>query len=127
LAAREVGTAKARLCGMAPDPRPTPTRPIEDYGLIGNLLTAALVARDGSIDWLCLPRFDSDACFAALLGGPEHGRWRIAPDDDAFETKRRYLPRTAILETCFETADGAFSVTDFMPPGDDDRNVELVR
>ncbi len=112
---------------MAPVPRPTPTRPIEDYGLIGNLLTAALVARDGSIDWLCLPRFDSDACFAALLGGPEHGRWRIGPAADAFETKRRYLPRTAILETCFETADGAFSVTDFMPPGDDDRNVELVR
>lgn len=108
-------------------PSPPPT-PIEDYGLIGNLLTAALVSRDGSIDWLCLPRFDSDACFAALLGGPEHGRWRIGPKEDGFETKRRYLPRTAILETRFETAQGAFSVTDFMPPGgDDDRKVELVR
>lgn len=102
-------------------------KPIEDYGLIGNLLTAALVARDGSIDWLCLPRFDSDACFAALLGGPEHGRWRIGPQADRFETTRRYLPHTAILETRFETSQGAFSVTDFMPFGDDDRKTELVR
>lgn len=101
--------------------------PIEDYGLIGNLLTAALVSRDGSIDWLCLPRFDADACFAALLGDPEHGRWRIGPADEAYATERRYLPRTAILETRFETKHGAFSVTDFMPPGDDDRKVELVR
>ncbi|HEY0877546.1 MAG TPA: glycoside hydrolase family 15 protein [Zeimonas sp.] len=112
---------------MAPDPAAPPVKPIEDYGLIGNLLTAALVARDGSIDWLCLPRFDADACFAALLGGPEHGRWRIGPQEDAFETTRRYLPKTAILETRFETARGAFTVTDFMPPGDDDRRVELVR
>ncbi len=103
------------------------SKPIEDYGLIGNLLTAALVARDGSIDWLCLPRFDSDACFAALLGGPEHGRWRIGPREDRFESTRRYLPRTAILETRFETSQGAFSVTDFMPFGDDDRKTELVR
>jgi len=112
---------------MAFDSQAVSCKPIEDYALIGNLLTAALVARDGSIDWLCLPRFDSDACFAALLGTPEHGRWRIGPADERCETTRRYLPRTAILETRFKTAHGVFSVTDFMPPGDDDRTGELVR
>ncbi len=112
---------------MAPNPRAAPGRPIEDYALIGNLLTAALVSRDGSIDWLCLPRFDSDACFAALLGAPEHGRWRIGPQEDDCRVTRRYLPHTAIVETRFETSKGAFCVTDFMPFGDDDRKVELVR
>ncbi|MCD6681309.1 MAG: glycoside hydrolase family 15 protein [Burkholderiaceae bacterium] len=112
---------------MPSDPQAGACKPIEDYALIGNLLTAALVARDGSIDWLCLPRFDSDACFAALLGGPEHGRWRIGPPEDDCKVTRRYLPRTAIVETRFETSKGAFSVTDFMPFGDDDRKVELVR
>ncbi|MEX0760528.1 MAG: glycoside hydrolase family 15 protein, partial [Tistlia sp.] len=105
--------------------------PIEHYGFIGNLRSCALVGRDGSIDWLCLPRFDSDACFAALLGGPEHGRWRIAPKGEVLRVERRYLPDTPILETVFETADGRVSVTDFMPlgPGDpsDSRTGEVVR
>src|SRR5262245_60674356 len=88
---------------------------ISNYALIGDCETAALVARDGSIDWLCWPRFDSDACFAALLGGPEHGRWRLAPVTDQVRITRRYLPNTLILETRFETADGAVTLTDFMP------------
>jgi GH15 family glucan-1,4-alpha-glucosidase len=89
---------------------------IEDYGLIGDLETAALVSTTGSIDWLCLPRFDSGACFAALLGGPEHGRWLLAPKREAKRIARRYRPETLILETTFELADGAVRVVDFMPP-----------
>ena len=88
---------------------------IEDYAMIGDLGTAALVGRDGSIDWLCWPRFDSDACFAALLGKPEHGRWQIAPKSQARIT-RRYRPNTLILETRFETDEGAATLIDFMPP-----------
>jgi GH15 family glucan-1,4-alpha-glucosidase len=88
--------------------------PIEDYALIGDCRSAALVARTGSIDWLCWPRFDSEACFAALLGNPEHGRWLIEPREKARIT-RRYRPDTLILETCFETEDGAAVVVDFMP------------
>jgi GH15 family glucan-1,4-alpha-glucosidase len=87
---------------------------IEDYALIGDCMSAALVAADGSIDWLCWPRFDSEACLAALLGTPEHGRWLIAPRDKA-RTTRRYRPDTLVLETCFETAAGAALVVDFMP------------
>jgi GH15 family glucan-1,4-alpha-glucosidase len=79
---------------------------IEDYAFIGDCETAALVARDGSIDWLCWPRFDSDACFAALLGSDEHGHWCIAPRDEARIT-RRYLGDSLILETRFETNSGA--------------------
>jgi len=91
---------------------------IEDYALIGDCETAALVGRDGSVDWLCWPRFDSDACFAALLGGPEHGGWLIAPADGAaiHATQRRYRGDTLILETRFETAEGAVLLVDFMPP-----------
>jgi len=89
--------------------------PIEDYALIGDCRTAALVGRDGSIDWLCWPRFDSEACFAALLGSREHGRWLIAPRGDAGIT-RRYRPNTLVLETHFETPDGAATLVDFMPP-----------
>ena len=89
---------------------------IEDYALIGDLGSAALVGRDGSIDWLCWPRFDSDACFASLLGTPEHGRWQIAPKDGAAKITRRYRPNTLILETRFETAEGAVTLIDFMPP-----------
>jgi len=91
---------------------------IEDYALIGDCETAALVGRDGSIDWLCLPRFDSDACFAALLGTREHGRWQIAPRDLQAHVTRRYRPDTLILETTFETADGAVTLIDFMPVHD---------
>ena len=89
---------------------------IEDYALIGDCETAALVARDGSIDWLCWPRFDSDAVFAALLGDPSHGRWKIAPTDPETRITRRYLPDTLILETTFETSTGAVRMVDFMPP-----------
>jgi GH15 family glucan-1,4-alpha-glucosidase len=100
---------------------------LEDYGLIGNAITAALVARDGSIDWLCLPRFDADACFAALLGTREHGYWRIAPAGEVTRTSRRYVPGTAVLETTFETDGGRVTVVDFMPFTDDERFVDLVR
>jgi GH15 family glucan-1,4-alpha-glucosidase len=93
---------------------------IEDYALIGDLGTAALVGRDGSIDWLCWPRFDSDACFAALLGKPEHGRWLIAPREDGARITRRYRPKTLILETHFETAEGRVKIIDFMPPREGD-------
>ncbi|MGR9584848.1 glycoside hydrolase family 15 protein [Pandoraea sputorum] len=88
---------------------------IEDYAMIGDCRSAALVARDGSIDWLCWPYFDSPACFAALLGGPEHGRWRIAPEDPRATSTRRYHDDTLILETRFETVEGCVAVIDFMP------------
>lgn len=101
------------------------SRPIEDYALLGDCETAALVASDGSVDWLCWPRFDSGACFAALLGGPEHGRWRIAPADPAPRVCRRYREGTLVLETEFETAEGAATVLDFMPPRDG--RADLVR
>jgi GH15 family glucan-1,4-alpha-glucosidase len=91
---------------------------IEDYGLIGNLRTAALIGRDGSIDWLCLPRFDSDACFAALLGDERHGRWLLAPAGGVRRVTRRYRPGTLILETEFECDEGAVRLVDCMPPGD---------
>ena len=89
---------------------------IEDYAIIGDCRTAALVSREGSIDWFCCPRFDSEACFAALLGSPEHGRWLIAPRTQARVT-RRYRPNTLVLETHFETDDGAAALIDFMPLG----------
>jgi len=88
---------------------------IEDYALLGDLQTAALVSREGSIDWLCLPRFDSGACFAALLGRPEHGRWLLAPQKKAGQITRRYRPDTLVLETTFELDEGAVRVIDFMP------------
>jgi GH15 family glucan-1,4-alpha-glucosidase len=89
---------------------------IEDYALIGDLQTAALVGRDGSIDWACFPRFDSGACFAALLGTAEHGRWVIAPRTESWETGRRYRAQTLVLETEWETDGGAVRLIDFMPP-----------
>jgi len=92
---------------------------IEDYALIGDCQTAALVARDGSIDWLCFPRFDSGACFAALLGEPDHGRWSLAPTATIERSTRRYRHDTLILETVHETADGVVRVIDFMPPRGD--------
>jgi len=93
--------------------------PIEDYALIGDCHAAALVGRDGSIDWLCLPRFDSGACFAALLGDPRHGRWLIAPAAKVLSTRRRYREGTLILETEFETAEGAVRIIDCMPLSDE--------
>ncbi|WP_233265568.1 glycoside hydrolase family 15 protein [Leifsonia sp. AG29] len=93
-------------------------RRIEDYALIGDLHTAALVATDGSIEWLCLPRFDSPACFAAMLGDDSAGRWRIAPADAGRSTRRRYRGDTLILETEWETDDGAVRIIDFMPVRD---------
>ncbi len=90
---------------------------IEDYALIGDCETAALVGKDGSIDWLCWPRFDADACFAALLGTAENGRWLLGPSaGTATRTTRRYRGDTLILETRFETQEGAVVVIDFMPP-----------
>jgi GH15 family glucan-1,4-alpha-glucosidase len=89
---------------------------IEDYGLIGDLQTAALVGRDGSIDWACFPRFDSGACFAALLGTAEHGRWIVAPRTDGWRAGRRYRPNSLVLETDWETDTGIVRMIDFMPP-----------
>lgn len=86
---------------------------LEEYALIGDCRTAALVGRDGSIDWLSLPRFDSAACFAALLGTPAHGRWQIAPREPGWRARRRYRPGTVVLETEFITRDGVVSLTDF--------------
>jgi GH15 family glucan-1,4-alpha-glucosidase len=97
---------------------------IEDYALIGDCKTAALVGRDGSIDWLCWPRFDSSACFAALLGTTENGRWLIAPKSAPVSINRRYRPGTLILETVFETDAGCAAIIDFMPPAD---GADLVR
>jgi GH15 family glucan-1,4-alpha-glucosidase len=99
--------------------------PIEDYGLIGDCETAALVCKTGSIDWLCWPRFDSDACFAALLGDPDNGRWLIAPAQGNPRTTRCYRPNTLILETSFVTVDGEAVLIDFMPLRG--RNSHLVR
>ena len=99
--------------------------PIEQYALIGDCHTAALVGSDGSIDWLCFPRFDSGACFAALLGGPEHGRWLLAPGDEIKSVKRRYRDGSMILETDFETAQGSVRVIDWMPLAD--HRWDLVR
>src|SRR5207253_2306132 len=98
---------------------------IEDYALIGDRHTAALVGRDGSIDWLCVPRFDSPACFAALLGTPENGRWLIEPADEIRSVKRRYRPGTLVLETEFEAEGGTVTLIDFMPPRRE--NPDLVR
>jgi GH15 family glucan-1,4-alpha-glucosidase len=89
---------------------------VEDYALIGDLQTAALVGRDGSIDWCCFPRFDSGACFAALLGTPDHGRWLLAPDVEIRRSTRRYRHDTLILESVYETDAGSVRAIDFMPP-----------
>jgi GH15 family glucan-1,4-alpha-glucosidase len=99
---------------------------IEDYALIGDCKTAALVGQDGSIDWLCWPRFDSAACFAALLGNADNGRWVIAPKDPPLVATRRYRPGTLVLETEFQTDTGAAAVIDFMPPADGSDLVRIV-
>ncbi len=99
---------------------------IEDYAIVGNCRTAALIGRDGSVDWMCLPRFDSGACFAALLGDASHGRWQIAPQGDVARVTRRYRDRTLVLETDFELKNGdCVRIIDFMPPGNG--VTELVR
>src|SRR5262245_25517034 len=98
--------------------------PIEDYGVVGDCETMALVGRDGSVDWLCLPSFDAGACFAALLGTEEHGRWRLGPDAPA-RTRRCYREGTLVLETEHVTAHGCAAVIDFMPLRDETAN--LVR
>jgi GH15 family glucan-1,4-alpha-glucosidase len=101
---------------------------IEHYGLIGDCETAGLVGRDGSIDWLCWPAFDSDACFAAILGTRRNGRWLIAPAENVIKSSRRYWDNTLILETRFEAAAGAIALIDFMPPrGHASDVVRLVR
>jgi GH15 family glucan-1,4-alpha-glucosidase len=98
--------------------------PIEDYAVLGDLGTAALVGKDGSVDWLCLPRFDSHACFAALLGGPEHGRWLLGPADDEDATvSRRYVGHSAALETTYTSPTGRVTVLDVMPIGDNRADV----
>src|SRR5918998_4649056 len=99
--------------------------PLERYGLIGDTQTAALVGDDGSIDWLCLPRFDSAACFAALLGGPEHGRWLIAPEGEIRARRRRYRPNSLVLESEYDVDGGTVRVTDVMPPRQTDP--DLIR
>jgi GH15 family glucan-1,4-alpha-glucosidase len=99
---------------------------IEDYALVGDTQTVALVGRDGSFDWMCVPRFDSAACFAALLGGPEHGRWLLAPRNaDPARTTRTYRDGTLMLETTFVTPEGRVRVVDCMPPRD--RTPDVVR
>jgi GH15 family glucan-1,4-alpha-glucosidase len=102
---------------------------IEDYALIGDLQTAALVGRDGSVDWLCMPQFDSASCFSALLGEARHGRWTLAPAGEVTATRRRYRAGTLVLETELETADGAVQLIDFMPPRADGppRLMRIVR
>jgi GH15 family glucan-1,4-alpha-glucosidase len=107
-----------------------PSRPahrcIEDYALIGNTYTAALVRRNGSIEWLCLPRLDDGACFASLLGSSRNGRWLLSPVGAATRS-RRYLPGTLILETAFTTDSGRVTITDFMPPPQQEGEIDVVR
>jgi GH15 family glucan-1,4-alpha-glucosidase len=102
-------------------------RRIEDYALIGNTLTAALVGKDGSIDWLCCPRFDSPACFSRLLGTSDNGHWLISPRESIKKVERQYVDDTLILETVFTTQSGEVSLTDFMPFPREESAVEVVR
>jgi GH15 family glucan-1,4-alpha-glucosidase len=97
---------------------PSPSQRIEDYALLGDTQSAALVGKNGSIDWLCLPRFDAPACFAAILGGPEHGRWIIAPAEPILAVVRRYRPHTLVLETELTCASGTIRLVDAMAPPD---------
>ena len=100
---------------------------IEDYAIIGNMRTAALVGNQGSIDWLCIPRFDSGACFAALLGNVDNGRWLIAPQDERPTVSRRYREGTLILETEFVTDSGAVTLIDFMPVAERRDQLDVIR
>src|SRR5919199_1394135 len=133
--ARRAGGRRIRACVQprggeaAAAVRPGDREPlmprIEDYALIGDLQTAALISREGSVDWLCFPRFDSGACFAALLGDEDNGRWVIEPNAPFRSIHRRYRGDTLILETEWETAAGAVRVIDFMPPRE--RAPDIVR
>ena len=106
------------LCGVASH--------IEDYALIGDTVTAALVGFDGSLDWLCFPRFDSPACFAALIGDEGNGRWSIAPSEPTLRRSRRYRRDTFVLETTFECENGSVTLTDTMAMGGEPRVVRVV-
>jgi GH15 family glucan-1,4-alpha-glucosidase len=99
---------------------------IEEYGLVGDTQTAALIGRNGSVDWLCLPRFDSAACFAALLGDASHGRWQIAPVEPVQNVSQRYRGRSLVLETEFTTASGAVRIVDCMPPRQEEADMVRV-
>ena len=112
-------------CHGMPNP-PIPPQRIEHYALIGDCRTAALVGRNGAIDWLCWPRFDGGACFAALLGNSDNGSWRIAPQGAAAATRRAYRDATLILETVFDTDAGSVAVIDFMPIGEADSSVVRI-
>src|SRR5262249_43457200 len=111
------------------NPREAATMPslIEDYALIGDCHTAALVARDGSLDWMCVPYFDSAACFAALLGTPDHGRWLIGPACESPPARRAYRDGTLVLDTTFTTDEGVVALTDCMLPfGDGSEVLRIV-
>src|SRR5438876_1882426 len=98
---------------------------IEDYAFLSDTQTGALVSRDGCVDWLCLPRFDSSACFASLLGDSKNGHWRFFTEEKIDKVSRRYRGETLILETEFETPSGAVRLIDFMPPRGE--NPDLIR
>src|SRR5947209_7785682 len=105
----------ARALAVVPGTPAMPSR-IEDYALIGDCHTAGLVAKDGSLDWLCVPRFDSGACFAALLGTPDNGRWLVAPAGEVRSVRRAYRDCTLVLDTEFTTDEGTVTLTDCMLP-----------
>ncbi|MBS2029752.1 MAG: glycoside hydrolase family 15 protein [Deltaproteobacteria bacterium] len=99
---------------------------LEDYGLIGDSTTLALISRDGSLDWMCLPRVDSDACFARLLGTDAHGYWKLRPAEEVLSIRQRYLPETLVLETEMTCTGGKVRLVDFMPPGDSHHDVVRI-
>src|SRR5438552_5747050 len=101
------------------------TTTIEDYGFLSDTQTGAMVSRDGCVDWLCFPRFDSPACFASLVGDKENGHWRFFPNEKVEATRRRYRGETLILETEIETKSGAVRLIDFMPPRGE--NPDIIR
>src|SRR3954464_10899105 len=102
-------------------------RPIEEYGFIGNTQTSALVALDGTIEWLCVPRFDGAACFASLLGDDENGCWHLKPAVEITRITRCYLDGTAVLETTFETAQGTVTLTDCLALPESWDQIDLIR
>src|SRR4051812_27496069 len=115
---------KTRVTGSDAGARMTAR--IEDYAMIGDCRTAAIIGRGGSIDWLCVPRFDSEACFAALLGTKDNGRWLIEPAAKTFKSSRRYRGDSLILETLFTTRSGKAKVIDFMPPSTPDSSIVRI-